>query len=63
MKTKRVSFKVSFDLPPEASVSEALAYVFKAVTMYKGLLDPDNDSMFNVDRDSINVAHTHYKKE
>jgi len=65
MKPKRVTFKVSFALPEEATVAEARAYVEDAVATMKGCLRPygwnieypdDGDPMSELDEDTVRVT-------
>ena len=69
---KRVHFRVSFILPPHATVAEAREYVADAVASMKGCLnpgmrgdgthDPDEaDSMFYLDGGSVRVTRERRK--
>jgi hypothetical protein len=53
--TRRVAFRVEFDLPPGATAAEAGEYIEGEVRAGCGGLDP-RDPMFHLDRESVRVA-------
>lgn len=61
-KRKRITVKVSFELPEGATVRAAQAYIADAVGSWHGSLKPtghedgDGDPMFDLDPDTIKVV-------
>lgn len=66
---RRVEFKVSFVLPPRATVTEARAYVLDAISTMKGCRMPpgaddefpEGDPIFGLDSDTIKVTQIRSK--
>lgn len=64
MKSRKVRFKVEFDLPGDARISEAREYVEAAIHSYAGGLkppgadesDPRGNPMFDLDRTTIRIT-------
>ena len=60
---KKVTFEVSFSLPPGATLSEARRYVLNAVSTWQGSLRPPGgyseddpgDPMFGLNGDTVRV--------
>lgn len=62
MKSRRVTFRVSFIRPEGATLAHAEAYVWDAISTMCGCYKPpqddpneDFDPMFDLDRDSIKI--------
>jgi hypothetical protein len=55
-KQPRVEFRVSFTLPPGATVARAKEFVESAVRAEVGICHPSEDPMHELDRDSVTVT-------
>jgi hypothetical protein len=47
-------FLVTFDMPPGATVADAVAYVDNAVAVYRGSMDPE-EPMSDLDNSTVKV--------
>ena len=64
MAQRRVTFRVSFLLPPSATIADARAYIVDAVSTMKGCYRPPGgyddtdpgDAMWNLDRATVKVT-------
>lgn len=67
----RVEFKVSFPLPPDATIADARAYVVDAVATMRGCYRPagaygdddPGDPMQPLDGDKVRVTHIRKRRK
>ena len=55
-------FIVTVDVPEGVTITEMAGYIHGAVRVEAGSLNPDEDPLFYLDRESINVQHATAKR-